>query len=165
MAEYKYCPMCGVSLARQLVCGRDRLTCRECGWINFLNPLPVVACLVHNSKKEILLIKRGVEPSIGSWALPGGFIEIDETPQGAGCRELHEETGLDGKAGRLVGVHVEESRMYGFVLVVGVEFIVEDKKAAAGDDALDAKFFTGENIPNIPFVAHRKLIEDFSNIT
>jgi hypothetical protein len=51
------------------------------------------------------------------------------------------------------------------VLVVGVEFIVEDKKAAAGDDAIDVRFFTGKNIPNIPFVAHRKLIEDFSNIT
>jgi len=157
--------MCGAPLARQLAGGRDRLACKECGWINYLNPLPVVACLVRNSEKEILLIKRGVEPSVGSWALPGGFIEIDETPQGAGRRELHEETGLDGTAGRLVGVHMEESRMYGFVLVVGVEFIAGDKNAAAGDDALDAGFFARENIPKIPFAAHRKLIEDFSKIT
>jgi len=154
--------MCGALLARQFVGGRDRLTCKKCGWINFLNPLPVAACLVHNSKKELLLIKRGVEPSIGSWALPGGFIEIDETPQEAGRRELYEETGLSGTADRLVGVHMEESRMYGFVLVVGVEFIVGDKTPAAGDDATDVGFFARENMPDIPFASHRKLIEEFS---
>ncbi len=161
MQDYKYCPMCRTSLGWDFVEGRDRLTCKGCGWINYRNPLPVIACIVSSRNGELLLIKRGVEPSKGRWALPGGFIEAHETSQEAGCRELREETGLAGEPGRLVGVYSQESRMYGSVLVIGMEFTVEKEDTRAGCDAKDAKFITPAALPNIPFISHRKLIENF----
>ena len=161
MQEHKFCPICGGGLERNSIDGRDRLTCKKCDWVDYRNPIPVIACLVSDQKGEILLIKRGVEPARGEWALSGGFIEWDETVQEAGCRELREETGLEGRAGRLIGVHMQDSRMYGSVLVVGMEFIVKNENIAVGDDAVDAKFISPEKLPDIPFISHRKLIEEY----
>jgi ADP-ribose pyrophosphatase YjhB (NUDIX family) len=117
--------------------------------------------MVRNAKGEILLIKRGIEPCKGSWALPGGYVELDETIQSSGSRELEEETGLSGTPGRLVGIHMQESPTYGFVLVTGMEFIVKDGKLTAGDDAYDAAFFSSNSMPEIPFTSHRALIREF----
>ncbi len=152
--------MCASVLQRDDIEGRSRLNCPKCKWINYRNPLPVIACLVTNKAGELLLIKRDLEPCKGKWALPGGFMEVDESLPEAGVRELSEETGLKGKPGRLIGAHTQESQMYGAVLMVGIEFIVEDEKIVPGDDASDAKFFPHKDLPEIPFISHRKLIEE-----
>ncbi|MFQ5952014.1 MAG: NUDIX domain-containing protein [Candidatus Omnitrophota bacterium] len=161
MENYKFCPMCASGLKLGEIEGRDRLNCPKCGWIDYRNPLPVVACLVSSKKGELLLIKRNIEPCKGYWALPGGFIEADESIEEAGRRELLEETGLNGEAGRLVGAHVQESSMYGAVLMVGLEYTVEDEKTSPGDDAFEAKFIPRDQLPEIPFESHRRLIQEF----
>ena len=161
MQQYKFCPLCKASLEKSSVDGRDRLMCKECGWVNYYNPVPAIACLVLNREEDLLLIKRNVEPAVGAWALPGGFIEIDETLQEAGSRELREETGLDGTAGRLIGAYMQESKMYGSVLVVGMEFIIQDEDISTGDDAADARFFLREKMPPVPFTSHNKLIKAY----
>lgn len=164
MDDYKFCPMCAGSLEWGDIDGRKRLFCPSCGWINYKNPLPVVACLVSNSRGEVLLIKRGVQPHKGVWALPGGFIELDETVEGAGKRELFEETGLTGEAGRLVGVKMQPSKMYGVVLITGMEFKVKSEALTVGDDAMDAKFFSPGDLPEVPFKSHGELIQKFISL-
>lgn len=164
MKTFTYCPMCGVKLVSGFVDARHRLHCKKCGWINYRNPLPVVSCLVSDPKGDVLLIKRGIEPCIGSWALAGGFMEIDETPEEAGKRELEEETGLKGKPGRLIGVRVHESRLYGPVLVIGIEFTVKNFKLKCGDDAADAKFFKTKERPRIPFRSQEELLKEYLSI-
>jgi len=151
--------MCAGKLTKGFPDGVNRLICRKCGWINYVNPLPVIASFVCNKKNEILLIKRKVEPSVGSWALPGGFIELNETPEKAGMRELFEETGIRADHGRLIGVELQKSRMYGYVLVIGMKFIAKSKKLIPGDDAMDAKFFPLKKLPKIPFKSHRLIIK------
>jgi 8-oxo-dGTP diphosphatase len=161
MQQFKYCPMCAAELAEEYVGGRDRYVCKKCAWINYRNPLPVISCLVQNKKGEILLIKRGIEPSKGEWALPGGFLELEETPEEAGKRELKEETGLDGRPGRQIGVNAHVSPMYGHLLMIGIEYIVDNYDLHVGDDAADAKFYPVDKLPRIPFKSHLKLIHDF----
>jgi len=161
MEKYKYCPMCGGKLVKGFMDGLNRFGCKRCGWIYYLNPLPVIASFVVNEKKELLLIKRKINPSIGCWALPGGFIELNETPAKAGGRELFEETGVKAKSGRLIGAELQKSRMYGYVLVVGMEFIAKNTRLMPGDDAMDAKFFPLKKLPKIPFKSHCLLIDAY----
>jgi 8-oxo-dGTP diphosphatase len=99
---------------------------------------------------KLLLIKRKHEPYKGRWAIPGGFIEMDEELEDAAARELAEETGL-------TGVSLEQMRTYGTVgrdprgRLITVVFmgIVEEGRAAikAGDDAAEAKWFKIDQLP------------------
>jgi len=159
--DFKYCPLCRTSLVKRFIDNLNRKMCESCGWINYKNPLPAVACLVLNKKKELLLVRRAIEPFIGEWCLPGGFIEFNETIPIAGKRELKEETGLTGKAVRFIGAYVQKSRMYGSVLIVGLEFKVDKKRAKASDDAMEARFIHIDKLPPINLGSHKKLINTF----
>ena len=66
-------------------------------------PVPAVGALILR-EGEILLVKRGAEPGIGKWSVPGGSVEIGETLQDAVRREVLEETGLEVEVGALAGV-------------------------------------------------------------
>jgi 8-oxo-dGTP diphosphatase len=156
--------MCAAKLKWQHAEGRKRQVCQKCNWINYLNPKPVVSCIVTNSKNELLLIKRGIPPHKGAWALPGGFQEVDESLEEAGKRELCEETGLKGKALGRIGVYMQNSTTYGQVIMIGIEYKMLTKRIKAGDDAIDAKFFPEDALPKIPFISQRKILKDyFSN--
>jgi mutator protein MutT len=67
------------------------------------NPVPAVAAIILRDR-EILLVKRGAEPGLGKWSVPGGSIEIGETLEEALKREVLEETGLEIVVGKLAGV-------------------------------------------------------------
>jgi len=135
------------------------MACLECGWVHYDNPLPSAAAFVRNSKGEILLVKRGVEPGYGLWALPSGFIEIDETPEMGCLRELEEETGLKGKIVRLMGVYSQESDMYKNVIIIGYEVDVFGK-LQPGSDSLEAKYFYPRDLPEVAFSSHRQMLAD-----
>lgn len=62
-------------------------------------------CIIVNDKGEILLQRRGNGEKKDSWGMPGGIMEIGETPQQTARREVLEETGLDVEVGRLIGVY------------------------------------------------------------
>jgi 8-oxo-dGTP diphosphatase len=157
--NFIYCPKCSAKLKTVKTEKRKRLICPNCDWINYENPLPSVAALVRNKKGEILLVKRGVEPGKEKWALPSGFIEIEETPEKACLRELKEETGLKGNKLELIGVYSQRSKLYKNVLIIGYE-IKATGKITPGSDSLEAKFFPVQRLPRIPFSSHRKIIKD-----
>ncbi|MCK4352249.1 NUDIX hydrolase [candidate division WOR-3 bacterium] len=160
MTNIKYCPRCKHLLKTLKMDGRKRLVCPKCNWINYENPLPSVVALVKNSKNEILLIKRGVSPHKGRWALPSGFIEINETPEKACLRELKEETGLKGKILRLIGVYSQKTKIYKNVLLIAYEVKIEKGKLLPGTDTVEVKFIGVEKLPFIPFSSNREIIKD-----
>jgi len=155
----KFCAVCGGDLATAKVEDRDRMVCSVCGWIVYENPLPCAAAFVENADREILLVKRGVEPGKGKWALPSGFVEVEETPKEACLRELKEETGLDGKIIRLLGVYSQSSAMYKKVLIVGYK-VDTTGILEAGSDSLAARFFRPTALPVIAFPSHKEMIDD-----
>ncbi|HXK22716.1 MAG TPA: NUDIX domain-containing protein [Myxococcota bacterium] len=67
----------------------------------------VAVLTLHERRLHVLLIERGREPWLGAWALPGGFVRVDETLEEAAARELREETGIDASA------HLEQIGAYG----------------------------------------------------
>lgn len=93
-SEATHCPHCGGGLARALVEARQRLRCGACGFVIFLNPASAAAGVVLNPAREVLLVRRAIDPWKGYWALPAGYQEIDEGPEEALAREVLEEAGI-----------------------------------------------------------------------
>lgn len=100
---HSHCSYCGHTFAPDQPWPRR---CAHCENITFVNPLPV-AVLVQPVDDGVLLVRRGIEPQRGKWALPGGYIDLGEGWQEAAARELFEETGVrtDPAAIRLLDAH------------------------------------------------------------
>lgn len=156
----KYCPDCGNKLTRKMLEGRERLFCPGCEKIYYENPTPVVAVVARDDKGRILLIKRKIEPGKGEWALPSGFMEIEETPTQAALRELAEETGLEGKYKKLIGVYSNKSEIHGYLVTIIYEVEIIGGNLCAGDDAEEAEFFTVDQIPPLAFQSHQKALRE-----
>ena len=154
-----FCQNCGAVYELQLVEDRKRLVCPDCFWVAYENPLPCVAAFVQNKKGEILLVQRGVEPCVGQWALPSGFLGIEETPEQGCLRELKEETGYNGKIEELIGVYDQVSVLYRKVVIIGYRVSVQGK-LKPGSDSMDARFVEPSRLPDIAFPAHQKMIND-----
>ncbi|MBE0431995.1 aspartate 1-decarboxylase [candidate division WOR-3 bacterium] len=160
MRNHNFCPLCKTKLSINKLNGTQRLSCTQCGWVHYGNPLPSAVAFVRNEKNEVLLIKRGVQPGKGKWALPSGFVEADEIPEQAALRELQEETGIRGTVTSLIGVYAEPTRMYGNVILIAYDVKSISEKICAGTDSMEARFFHVNRIPRIPFSSHRSVIQD-----
>jgi 8-oxo-dGTP diphosphatase len=154
---WNYCPVCGGAIAREHDGEKERPYCVACRRFFYRNPAPAVCCLVGRDD-EVLLVRRAVEPCLGEWSLPGGFIEAGETSEEAAVREMREETGLRVKGLRLIGVSTQQSRYYGAVMVLGYAVQEWSGDLRAGSDALDIRFFPRDNRPLLPFPAHVELL-------
>lgn len=160
MRNHRFCPWCKTKLSLVAIDDTERLSCAHCGWVHYANPLPSAVAFVQNDQDEILLIRRGVPPGKGKWALPSGFVEADEPPDQTAVRELLEETGLRGTVTGLLGVYTEPTKMYGNVILVAYRVRMVSGKLRAGTDSTDVRFFPVERIPKIPFASHRAIIRD-----
>src|SRR5512136_1997863 len=110
---------------------------------------------------KVLLIERGLEPFKGRWALPGGFVRVDETLDEAARRELQEEAGLSN-------VFLEQLYTFGAVdrdpreRVVSVAYYalvkLSEHAAVAATDAANARWFRVSKVPRLAF-DHAKILE------
>jgi ADP-ribose pyrophosphatase YjhB (NUDIX family) len=100
---YHFCPLCGTRLEEHLAFQQMRPTCPACGFVHFLDPKVAVIGMVTWDHR-VLLIRRGVDPMRGKWALPGGYMDAGEMPADALVRELREEVGLDVEIGDLLDI-------------------------------------------------------------
>lgn len=130
---------------------------------NFPMPSITVDCAIFRFNKEtlspeILLIKRANEPYKDSWALPGGFLDMNETIEEATNREVMEETNIDiantcySKRYK-IGVFDNPDRdSRGRVISFLSTAIISGKTiGVAGDDAADIKWFSLWNLPSLAF--------------
>jgi ADP-ribose pyrophosphatase YjhB (NUDIX family) len=143
-----------------MIDGRERMFCPSCRWVHYLNPLPVAVAYTVNAKNELLVIRRAHEPAFNEWALPGGFLETGEEPHEGCLRELMEETSLEGKIERLIGVYHRDVELYGSLLVVAYRVKVADDAITINHELFDAGFYPRNLIPEVRIPLHRQIIMD-----
>lgn len=126
--------------------------------------MPATCTVVVNDEEELLLVKRSVEPKIGHWCLPGGFVELGEYPDKSALRELKEETGLTGTVETLLGVSTNPSMQYDTILMVGYLVRRFSGTPVAGDDAADVRWFGFDRLPDIAFDSHQRFVRQYLDI-
>lgn len=109
---------------------------------------------------ELLLVKRGKEPEMGKWALPGGYIDWDETAAEAVVREAREESGVEVRPLKIIGVYSSPKRDP-VRQNVAIAFLCEFRggELRGGDDAAEAKWWPLYGLPELAF-DHKKIIKD-----
>lgn len=136
----------------------------------------IVIFTIRDGRLKLLLIKRGGEPYQGRWALPGGFVELDEDLEASARRELEEETGVSG-------VYLEQLYTFGrpdrdprerVITVAYYALIPSDQvRLQAATDAEAVGWFAFEELPTLAFdhdeivaMAHQRLVAklDYSTI-
>ena len=159
MDQKTHCHFCGKQLQQRFIEGRQRLFCDSCQRPIYENPVPATCVTVVNSNEQILLVRRSVEPKIGLWCLPGGFLELGEAAETGALRELEEETGLTGQIDSLLGVRTTPSRLYHSVLMIAFTICKFTGRAAAGDDADQVLWYDHDRLPSIAFESHQFFID------
>ena len=140
-----YCMECGSVLMEKVPPGDDRmrLVCVSCGHIAYINPKVVVGALPVVDGK-VLLLRRGIEPRLGAWTYPGGFLEMGETAEEGACREAREELGVEIGGLRLLGLY---SRPHAGVVVAVYLADLAGGEPRPGAEALETGFFAPADIP------------------
>jgi 8-oxo-dGTP diphosphatase len=131
-------------------------------WPRPMVTVDAVVFSLSGDKTQVLLVNRGREPYKGMWAVPGGFVDMDEELEDAVARELQEETGLSG-------VKLEQMRTFGkcgrdprgrqiSIAFTGIATEGQDK-IRPGDDAAKAKWFDIKKLPGDLAFDHEEMIK------
>jgi 8-oxo-dGTP diphosphatase len=122
--------------------------------LEFALAADIVVFSIENKDLNVLLIKRGIAPQAGDWALPGGFVRPLEGLEQAARRELSEETGV-------ANLYMEQLYTFGDVgrdmrgRVVSVAYLAlmrsDAQKLAAGTDAAESQWFPVSKLPPLAF--------------
>ncbi len=159
-----FCNQCGAPVALKIPPGdeRPRFVCGGCGTIHYQNPKIVVGC-VPEYQGQILICKRAIEPRVGFWTVPAGYLENGETLQQGAAREADEEALAKVEIlSLLTVVHVISAHQ----IHVFFRARLLDPQIGAGPESLDAKLVTADEIPwaDIAFPSTdftlRRLLED-----
>ncbi|MCA1323059.1 NUDIX hydrolase [Herbaspirillum sp. alder98] len=145
----KFCSECGQPVAQQIPADdtRPRFVCTSCGTIHYQNPKMVVGSIPvweQDGQVQVLLCKRAIEPRLGYWTLPAGFMENDETTGDAAMRETEEEAGARIRLHELFSI-VNVPHVHQVHLFYRADLLDLDYKA--GVESLEVGLYTEQQIP------------------
>jgi ADP-ribose pyrophosphatase YjhB (NUDIX family) len=143
-----FCFHCGAKVSLRAVAGetRERFVCEGCGTTHYENSQVLVATYVC-VKDRILWIKRGIPPAVGKWAMPGGFMENDETPEAAACREVFEETGVSIGSESMLLVSVSSILNMAQTHLVFRCHLDAEPATVPTEEAMEIGWFSEEELP------------------
>ena len=156
------CPHCATAVEQPLSCDR-------CGWRWYANPKPAAAVLLERDADgpdpSILLLRRAVEPGLGGWDLPAGYLDPGESFEMAAVREAREESGIEVALQSLAGVYhsplanavtaVFRARAVGDEATVRLDF-------ESSDHAWVPRSATGAWLPRMAFASMAAALSDWA---
>lgn len=169
--SYRYCPFCGTPLERRERFGALRPSCPACGFTQFHDPKVAVVALVTGGGR-VLLVRRGINPGRGLWALPGGYVDAGELPEEALRRELREEVGPEVERGvrslRLLDIFPLAAHPHGAqgIVLAYAAPLDNPAPAAAQDDVQEARWFAPGELPGeLAFDSTAQLLAEWAAVT
>lgn len=141
----QFCTQCGSPVSFSIPAGdnRPRHICTHCAHIHYENPRLVVGCLAIWEGK-ILLCRRAIEPRLGYWTLPAGFMENGETTAQAAIRETQEEAGasieIDAPCLMVSLAHIDQVHLFYRGRLLTPDY-------AAGEESLEVALVAPNEIP------------------
>lgn len=141
----KFCNQCGAPVERRIPAGDNlhRHVCTSCGAIHYENPKILVGC-IPEWEDRVLLCKRAIEPRIGLWTLPAGFMENGETTAEGAARETLEEANARVEVGPLYAMysipHIAQVYLLFRARLLDLDF-------APGVETLEVRLFEEKDIP------------------
>jgi ADP-ribose pyrophosphatase YjhB (NUDIX family) len=157
----KYCSNCGGSISIKVPSDdtRPRHICDNCGSIHYQNPRNVVGSIpVYGD--QVLLCKRAIEPRLGCWTLPAGFMELGESASAGAARETMEEAGAHIEIGPLYSFlnvpHAEQVHLFYLATMTSPDFY-------AGEESMEVALFSEDQIPwdDLAFPTVKQTLEWF----
>ena len=141
----KYCNLCGGDLVHRVPPddNRKRHVCTRCGYVHYQNPR-IIAGSIPEWQGQVLLCKRAIEPRLGLWTLPAGYMELGETTAQAALRETLEEANARVEVSELYTVislpHVDQVYMMYRARLLDLEF-------SPGAETEQVQLFAPDQIP------------------
>jgi ADP-ribose pyrophosphatase YjhB (NUDIX family) len=157
----RYCSQCAAPISRRVPQGDDRPrhVCDACGTIFYENPKIIAGCLPV-WEDRVLLCRRAIEPRLGLWTLPAGFMENGETTTDAAARETLEEANARVEVGQLF-TYLNVPRINQvYVIFLGT---LVDLEFSAGAESLEVALLREDEIPwvDLAFPSIEKTLELF----
>lgn len=144
---------------------RERLVCADCGHIAYENPKVVVGSVVV-ADGAVLMCRRAIEPRLGFWTLPAGYLELGETIEEGARREAQEEAQADIVLDGILGVF-SIARIGQVQVIFRARFADEPvRHFAPGPESLEVGMFRRDAIPwtNIAFPSVRWALDAWSRL-
>lgn len=141
----RYCKLCGADIAFIVPAGDSlpRHVCTACGHIHYENPRLIVGCIA-TWEKRLLLCRRAIEPRLGYWTLPAGFMENGETTAAAAARETLEEAGakvvIEAPFAMVSIAYINQVHLFYRAHLPTPEY-------SAGEESLEVGLFGADEIP------------------
>ena len=162
-SQIQYCRQCGSSVEHRVPDDGDtrpRAVCPACQTIHYENPLNVVGTIPVLADGRVLLCKRNIEPQLGKWTLPAGFMELGETTSQGAARETDEEAGAQFEIGALFSLmnvpRVGQVHMYYRATLLSDQF-------NPGVETMEARLFSEAEVPwdELAFRTVKETLEHF----
>ena len=160
LRDDKFCPRCSAPLELRNVEGKDRPVCPQCSRIVYHDPKVTASAVVERGRK-VLMVRRGEEPGLGLWSLPGGYVDRGEVVERAAEREVLEETGLKVAVTGLVGVFSEPGEP---VILVTYDSRIVGGVLKPGSEVQEVDFFSLGALPPLAFPRDRRIVETWDRL-
>tara|TARA_B100001750_G_C15378075_1_gene530928 strand:+ start:206 stop:691 length:486 start_codon:yes stop_codon:yes gene_type:complete len=152
-----FCQQCGQKLSNKKIDHKERPYCNSCGFILFQDPKVAVVVLIQ-IKNKLVLVKRDINPYIGHWSFPSGYVDRSEKVENEAVREVKEETGLDVELVKLLGVYSKNDNP---VILIVYTAKMTGGKLEALDEVQEVGLFPVNNLPELPFPNDHEIIADY----
>ena len=159
--DINYCQRCGHGLVERKIDDVLRPCCPSCGYVVFLDPKLAAVVLVY-TEGQLVMVRRGIEPALGRWSFPSGYVDRGEAVEDAAIREVKEETGLDIRVDRLVGLYSGDG---GPVVLAVYSATPTGGALESGTEVQEVALFPVDELPPLPFPHDYEILRDWQALT